>query len=89
MPAHARAAAGGGSGRPSMSSNSGSGSGSGLGSGSLLFEPGYAEHTRSAIRIRTAPRNSCQSTAADSWAVAAVETNCCNNTPILSIKTHQ
>ena len=57
----------------------------GLGSGSLpglvLFEPGltgmgYADHTRSAIRIRT-QRNGCQQTAADSWAVAAVETNRC------------
>ena len=62
MPAHARApplaaAAAAGSG-------SGSGSGLGLGSGSLpglvLFElgltgMGYVKHTRSAIRIRTAP----------------------------------
>ena len=49
--------------------------------GPVLFElglmgMGYAEHTRSAIRIRTAPR--CQPTAADNWAVAAVETNRCN-----------
>ena len=64
-----RAAAGG---RP--------GSGSGSLPGPVLFEPGltgmgYAEHARSAIRIRTAQRNGCQPTAADSWAVAAIETN--------------
>ena len=62
----------------------GLGSGSGFGAGALpglvLFEPGltgmgYAEHTRSAIRIRIAPCNGCQPTAADSWVVAAVETN--------------
>ena len=33
-----------------------------------------ADHTRSVIRIRTAPHNGCQPTAADSWAVAAIET---------------
>ena len=61
MPAHthARTAAGGG-GR----SGPGPGSGSGSLPGLVLFEPGltgmgYAEHTRSAIRIRTAPRNGC------------------------------
>ena len=82
--AHAAA----GAGRPA-SAGAGPGSGSGLGAGSdslaglVLFEPGltgmgYAEYTRSAIRIRTAPRNGCQPTAPGSWAVAAVETNCCN-----------
>ena len=50
---------------------------------SVLFEPGltcmgHADHTRSAIRIRTAQRNSCQPTTVDSWAVAAVEMNRCN-----------
>ena len=65
MPAHthARGSAGAGSGP-----GSGPGPSLGLGSGSLpglvLFESGltgmgYAEHTRSAIRIRTAPRNGC------------------------------
>ena len=56
MPAHTRAAAGSG-GRPA-----GAGAGAGPGSlpGPVLFEPGLtgmgcAEHTRSAIRIRTAP----------------------------------
>ena len=58
MPAHARA---GGSGRPAgAGAEPGSGSGSGSLPGLVLFEPGltgigYAEHTRSAIRIRTAP----------------------------------
>ena len=48
----------------------GSGSGSGSLPGPVLFEPGltgmgHADHTRSAIRIRTAPRNGCQPTAAE------------------------
>ena len=92
IPAHARApplaaaAAGGGAG-------AGPGSGAGAGSlpGPVLFEPGltgmgYAEHARFAIRIRTAQRNGCQPTAADSWAVAAVETNRCNG-PDRSVAT--
>ena len=85
---HARFA--GGAGWPAgAGASAGSGSGPGLG---LVRVPypvrfnaipgltgvGYAEHTRSAIRIRTAPRNGYQPTAADSWAVAAVETNSCN-----------
>ena len=67
MPAHARAAAGGGGGggRPVPGSGSGPSSGSGSLPGPVLFEPGltgmgYADHTRSAIRIRTAQRNGCQ-----------------------------
>ena len=82
MPAHAlaRAAAGGGAG---PGSGSGLGSGSGSLPGPVLFEPGltdmgYADPTRSTIQIRTAPRNGCQPTAADGWAVAAVEMNCYN-----------
>ena len=88
MPAHASApllAAVAASRRAGASA--GAGAGLGLDSGSLpgpvLFEPGltgmgYAEHTRSAIWIRTAPRNGCQPTAASGWAVAAVEMNHCN-----------
>ena len=62
MPAHAHALV------PVLGSDSGSGPGLGLGAGSLpglvLFELGltgmdYAEHARSAIRIRTAQRNGC------------------------------
>ena len=56
----------GGGGRPAPAPVPGSGLGAGAGSlpGSVLFEPGltgmgYAEHTRSAIRVRTAPRNGC------------------------------
>ena len=79
MPANARATAGSGAG-----AGPGSGPGLGLGSGSLpgpvLFELGFTGmgYASSAIQIRTAPRNGCQPTAADSWAVAAVETNRCN-----------
>ena len=78
MPAHAYARAA-----------AGAGAGAGVGSGSLLglvlFEPGltgmgYAEHTRSAIRIRTAPPTAvCKpSRQLGGWTVAAVETNRCN-----------
>ena len=43
----------------------GPGTGTGVLPGPVLFEPGltgmgYADHTRSAIRIRTAQRNGCQ-----------------------------
>ena len=68
--AHARADAGGSRPAPVPGSGTGPGLGAGTGSGSgslpdlVLFEPGltgmgYAEHTRSAIRIRTAPPNGC------------------------------
>ena len=74
MPAHARA-------HPASDGRPVPVPGSGSLPGPVLFEPGltgmgYAEHTHSAIRIRTALR--CQPTAADSWAVAAVEMNRCN-----------
>ena len=73
---------------PGLGPGSGSGSGLGEGAGSLpglvlfklgLTSMGYAEHTRSAIRIRTAPCNGCQPTAPGSWVGAAVETNRCNS----------
>ena len=74
MPAHAHA--------PPLAAL-GSGSSSGALPDPVLFEPdltgmGYADPTRSAIRIRTAPRNGCQPTAADGWTVATVKTNRCN-----------
>ena len=65
---------------------SGPGPGSGSLPGLVLFEPGltgmgYAEHTRSAIRIRTAmPTAVCKpSRQLGGWTVAAVETNRCNS----------
>ena len=58
--------------RPAPVPGSGPGQGPGSLPGPVLFEPGltgmdYADHTRSAIRIRT-----------NSWAVTAVEMNRCN-----------
>ena len=84
MPAHAHAraaAAGGGGCRPGPSPGPGASALPGL----VLFEPGltgmgYAEHTRSAIRIRTAPLTAvCKpSRQLGGWTIAAVEPNCCN-----------
>ena len=83
------AAGGGGGGRPVPGRARARARDSGPGSGSLpglvLFEPGltgmgYAEHTRSAIWIRTArPTAVCKpSRQLGGWTVAAVEPNRCN-----------